>query len=361
MEKHPSIHLTKTIETLLIVLLFLGLLYALFEVLKAFMGVFTFALIFAVSLAKPFEKLVAVCRGRRKLAAVIYSIILIVIVAQPFLLFISNVNHHIRELIKFVTQVKEHGLPPLPESIVDIPVIGDPLSNLYTQLQQNPKETMAVHEIQIKSILLGLISKGAGIIGAGAEIIIGIIVSAFLLTGGNKILTGLSKALNHIIGNDDGDALIETAGMAIKSVSIGLMGTAFIAACVAWVGLFIAGIPFPLAIAAIVFFLVLIQVGHLPVWIPLIIWLFIQGQNGWATFMIFYGIVLLAIDAIVKPWLISKSGKLPFLVLFLGVVGGMIAWGFTGMFKGAIIVAVFYTVFSKWLQRKEANANEIIA
>jgi predicted PurR-regulated permease PerM len=74
--------------------------------------------------------------------------------------------------------------------------------------------------------------------------------------------------------------------------------------------------------------------------------------------MIIYGVVLLAIDSVIKPLLISKSGKLPFLVLFLGVIGGMIAWGFTGMFKGAIIVAVFYTVFTSWLQKKEANLKE---
>ena len=66
------------------------------------------------------------------------------------------------------------------------------------------------------------------------------------------------------------------------------------------------------------------------------------------------GILLLIVDAIVKPLLIAKSGKLPFLVLFLGVIGGMVAWGFTGMFKGAIIVAVAYTVFVNWLERKKA-------
>ena len=57
--------------------------------------------------------------------------------------------------------------------------------------------------------------------------------------------------------------------------------------------------------------------------------------------MTIYGIVvLLGIDNVLKPILIAKSGKLPVLVLFLGVIGGMTAWGFTGMFKGAIILAI---------------------
>jgi len=66
-----------------------------------------------------------------------------------------------------------------------------------------------------------------------------------------------------------------------------------------------------------------------------------------------YGlVVLMGIDNILKPVLIAKSGKLPILVLFLGVVGGMVAWGFTGMFKGAIILAIFYTLFNSWLKPK---------
>jgi predicted PurR-regulated permease PerM len=353
MDKQSFIKSRSTIETLLIVLFFLGLIYALLDVLKVFLGIFTFSLIFAISFARLFEKLVSLCKGRRKLAAFIYTFLLIAIIVQPFLFLISTLSHHVKEISHFVTDVKENGLPPLSASISGMPVIGESISNFYTQLQTQPKETLAQHEQQIKAVLHGIVIKGAGVFGAAAEIILGIIISAFFLSGGDKMVAPFSNALKHILGKEDTDALLNTSVMAIKGVSIGIMGTGFIAAIVAWIGLFIAGIPFSLGIAAIVFFLVIIQVGPLPVWIPIVIWLFIQGHAGWAVFMIIYGIVLLGIDSVIKPLLISKSGKLPFLVLFLGVIGGMVAWGFTGMFKGAIIVAVFYTVFINWLERKE--------
>jgi Predicted permease len=64
-------------------------------------------------------------------------------------------------------------------------------------------------------------------------------------------------------------------------------------------------------------------------------------KPGWHIYDIYGIVVLMSIDNILKPILIAKSGKLPILVLFLGVIGGMTAWGFTGMFKGAIILAVF--------------------
>jgi predicted PurR-regulated permease PerM len=118
---------------------------------------------------------------------------------------------------------------------------------------------------------------------------------------------------------------------------------------------------FALILSVIIFFLVLIQLGPLWVWVPIVIWSAYHGHTGTTVFLIIYGIVLLVIDALLKPVLIAKSGgKLPFLVLFLGVIGGFAAWGFTGLFKGAIIMSVFYTVFTSWLEKKHAlhqNAN----
>ena len=137
---------------------------------------------------------------------------------------------------------------------------------------------------------------------------------------------------------------------------MGVMGTAFIAAIISWIGLMIAGVSFSLFLAALVFFFVLIQLGPLVVWIPLVIWSATQNHTGVTIFLIIYGIALLIIDAFLKPLLLAKSGgKLPFLVLFLGVIGGLSAWGFTGMFKGAIILSVFYTLFNSWLEKRAAG------
>ena len=66
----------------------------------------------------------------------------------------------------------------------------------------------------------------------------------------------------------------------------------------------------------------------------------------------------MGVDNILKPMLIAKSGKAPVLVLFLGVVGGMAAWGFTGMFKGAIILAIAYTIFQSWANNAGQNEQE---
>jgi len=340
------------VETVLIMLLLLLLLYSLYSVLKVFFGIFTYALIFAVSFSGAFESLSKLLGGRRKLAALIYCIVLIGLIAQPFLYVIHAIHHHLNAAEDWITDTRTHGIPPLSPALTGLPLVGEEISEFWEKLQQNPKETIGLYDVQIRMVLQKIISGGAGMIGAGVEFIAGVIISAFFLVKGSMMLKPVEAFLKHMVGEHDGPALLEAGARAVRGVSIGVMGTALIAAVFSFIGFVVAPIPIPLIFAALIFFLVVIQIGPLPVLVPLIIWLFIDGKNGWGVFLIGYTVVLMAIDSVLKPLLIARSGKLPFLVLFLGVIGGMGAWGFTGMFKGAIILAVFYTIFTSWLERK---------
>jgi predicted PurR-regulated permease PerM len=342
-------------ETVLILLLLLGLLYALFTVLQAFFGVFTFAIIFAVSFANAFERLVKLFGQRRKLAAVIYSVLIVAIVAVPVIYMISAMSQHVREAIHWIGNARENGLPPLPDWIANIPFIGEDIKAFWQQLQDRPKEAVGSFEPQLRSALHRVVTSGAGMVGVVLEFIAGIIVSAVFLVSGRKIMVPVYATLTHMFGKEDGYALVDATAQAVKGVAIGVMGTAFIAAVVSWMGFAIEGIPFALGLAAIVYFLVLIQVGPSIVFVPVVVWLAMQGHTGGSIFIAIWGVGVLIIDAVLKPVLIARSGKLPFLVLFLGVIGGLVAWGFTGMFKGAIILSVFYTIFNSWLQKTRSS------
>ena len=225
------------------------------------------------------------------------------------------------------------------------------------QKLQNDPAAIQLYEPKIRAVLARLLGGGLGVVGAGLEFILGIIISAVMLNSGSKALNPVYGVMKRIVGEHDGPVLVDASGRAVKGVAIGVMGTGFIAAIAAWIGFTIAGVSIAGGLAAITFFLVVIQLGPLFVFLPVVIWLASQGETGMAIFMLIYGIVvLMSIDNILKPILIAKSGKLPVLVLFLGVVGGMVAWGFTGMFKGAIILAVFYTLFNSWLKPKTQTA-----
>jgi predicted PurR-regulated permease PerM len=347
------------IETILVLLLLISLMLALYDVLKVFFGVLTFALIFSVSFAGIFEWLVRLVGRRRKLAAVIYAIVLIGIIALPLIFIISALRSHIKDVIAWMNVVRTNGLPPLPKWISNLPIVGDDINQFWQQLQSSPRETIATHGEPIKQALRRILTSGAGVVGTALQFVIGIIISAFFLVTGETMLRPVKLVMQHLLGRRDGLSLLQATSTAIKSVSIGVMGTAFIASILSWLGLAIAGIHFGIILAALVFICVLIQIGPLPVWIPLVIWTASQGYTGTTVFLIIYGIALLLIDGLLKPLLLAKSGgKMPFLVLFIGVVGGLAAWGFTGMFKGAIIMSVFYTLFNSWLEGRGGPARQ---
>jgi predicted PurR-regulated permease PerM len=345
------------IETILVLLLLLLLMLALYDVLRVFFGVLTFALIFSVSFFGPYERLVRALGNRRSLGALLYSILLIAIIALPVTYIVSEVRGHIREAIAWAGDVKANGIPPLPKWVTNLPLVGEDIGSFWQQLQDSPKDAVAHHSEQVRMILRHALASGLGILSTALQMILGIIISAFLLAAGEKVLIPIRSTTEHLLGKKDGDSLLGVITQAIKGVSIGIMGTAFIASVIAWIGLWIAGIQYSLVLAGLIFFLVLIQLGPLIVWIPLVIWAAVQGHTGVTIFLIIYGAGLLLIDGLLKPILIARSwGKIPFLVLFLGVIGGLAAWGFTGMFKGAIILSVFYTFFTSWVENKNAPA-----
>jgi predicted PurR-regulated permease PerM len=347
------------VEAILVVILLVSLMLALYDVLKVFFGVLTFALIFSVSFAAPFEWLARVLGNRRVLASIIYTVVLIAIVAVPLIYLIKALQYHIKDALAWMNDIRANGLPPLPKWVTNLPLIGEDITSFWQQLQSSPRETIVSHAEPIKEAMRHILTSGAGIIGTALQFIIGIIISAFLLVAGEKALIPVKSTMQHLLGKRDGLSLLRATAGAIKSVSIGVMGTAFIAAIISWIGLLIAGIHYKMVLSALIFFLVLIQLGPLWVWVPLVIWTASQGHTGLTVFLIIYGILLLTIDAVLKPVLLAKSGgKMPFLVLFLGVVGGLSAWGFTGMFKGAIILAVFYTLFNSWLEKNSLSMRQ---
>jgi predicted PurR-regulated permease PerM len=347
------------IEIALILLLLFLMLYAAYGVLSPFFGVFAYAVIFSVSFYGVYGKYKHLAGKYKKIPAMVYGLVLVSIIAVPFVLIISKLVNLLHNFRDQYNQVKAGHVPVLPEAVKNIPVLGEKATSFWSLLEKDPAGTLKLYDEQINAALQHLISSGTGILGSGLELIVGIIISAVLLYHGSSALEPLKNFLIRLLGTERSEAIIDASGKAIKGVAVGVMGTALLEAAAALIGFLIAGVPYASGLAALVFLFAIVQLGPLLVAIPVTIWLGSQGETGWAIFMGIYTlVVLVGIDNILKPILIGKSGKLPILILFLGVVGGLAAWGFTGMFKGAIILSVLYTLLKTWwLTSTDANTD----
>ncbi len=351
--------LQHTIETAIALLLLSVLVAAAFWVLLPFVGALTYAVILATATAGLFDRMVAVLGGRRRLAALLFGVIAATITIVPLFYLSSSIVDLVGVAQAWLSGIGTHGMPKLPDWISGLPVIGSKLASYWQELQRDAPVALQPYQSQLAAAGRWLLGLGAGLVVAILEIFLGVVVAAMIHASRYEVLRYVSAVTEHIVG-PKGAPLLDAARKAVKGVAIGVIGTALIEGVLAWIGFAIAGVPGAIALAAVTFLFAVVQLGPVIVWLPVVIWMISDGQIGWAIFVAAWGVVLLmGADNIVKPILIARSGQLPLLVLFVGVIGGLAAWGFTGMFIGATALAVLWTVLKAWLGTDEATERPV--
>ena len=159
-------------------------------------------------------------------------------------------------------------------------------------------------------------------------------------------------------GGQRGMQLLQLAGNTVRGVVYGILGTALVQALMAGFGLVIAGVPGAALLALLTFFLSVVPMGPPLIMFPAAFWLFHQGSTGWGIFMLAWGMAVSSVDNVVKPWLISQGSDLPFILIFFGVLGGALVFGFIGVFIGPTLLAVGYRLFTEWAAVATAPAAE---
>jgi len=152
------------------------------------------------------------------------------------------------------------------------------------------------------------------------------------------------------LAGDRGEAAIRLAGRAIRGVALGVVVTALVQAVLGGIGLAVAGVPLATLLTALMFLLCIAQVGPLLVLAPAVIWLYWSGDSLWGTVLLAISIVVVTLDNVLRPILIRKGADLPLLLVFAGVIGGLIAFGLVGIFVGPVVLAVTYTLLESWVR-----------
>jgi predicted PurR-regulated permease PerM len=116
----------------------------------------------------------------------------------------------------------------------------------------------------------------------------------------------------------------------------------------------VAGIPFAGLLTGVVLLFCIAQLGPLLVLLPAVGWLFWTDQTGWGVALLVWTIIVGALDNVLRPILIRKGADLPLLLIFAGVIGGLIAFGIVGLFVGPVVLAVTYTLLKDWVAGQDA-------
>jgi len=152
-----------------------------------------------------------------------------------------------------------------------------------------------------------------------------------------------------LIAGQAGERVTVLAASAIRAVALGIVLTALLQSILGGIGLLIAGVPYALLLTSVMFLLGIAQIGALPVLLGAVIWTYWSSGTFWGTLLLLWSIGAGSIDNILRPILIKRGANLPFLLIFAGVLGGLLAFGLVGLFVGPVVLAVTYTLLEAWV------------
>lgn len=327
-----------------ITLLGIGCLY----VLRPFLAAILFAAAVVISSWPMYLFLLARMKGRHTIAALTLTLSLLLVVILPIALVAYNLADDVGRLYDQLKVAVDTGHVDPPAWVKQLPLVGNWTDKYVRELVSSREQMMDLAKRMLEPARHYLLD-GSIILGAGvAQMSLAAFVSFFLYRDGHALLHAIRVAMERIIG-PSAERIAGTVSHTVRGVMYGLLGTALAQALVAAAGFAIAGVPGVLLLGFATFVMSLVPVGPPIIWGGAAIWLFSQGQTGWGVFMLVWGLLLISgVDNVVKPMLISRGSSLPFLLVLLGVLGGVFAFGFVGLFIGPVLLAVGYSLMREW-------------
>jgi predicted PurR-regulated permease PerM len=351
-------HLEKIAGTALLLLLVIGC----FVVLRPFVSALLLALILSYSTWPIYAWGERLLSGRKSLAAILMTLLVASILLVPLIILGSSLADQVAQASAWIRGVFSEGLPGPPGWIADIPLVGQQLYQYWDGLAHDTAKLLS--ELGSAKLVSDLgqyllpagewLLTGAAILGQGTlQLALSLFIAFFFYRDGIDGAKRLNSVATRFWG-ERAPRLLDVAGSTIKSVVYGTIGTAIAQSILTALGLWLAGVPGALVLGFLTFFLSLTPIGAPLVWIPAAIWLFYTDATGWAVFMALWGLFVVGgADNVIRPYFISRGSDLPFVLVFLGVFGGAIAFGFLGIFLGPTLLAIGYEIVRDWAQVDE--------
>ncbi len=346
-EKKQENLINTTVDLLLKVGLLFLVIFLCFKIVRPFLSILLWGLIIAIILFPLFQKLNQWVGKRYKLSSVIIILVALAVLVLPSIWLVNQLV----DGVKFLADGIREGniaIPEPSESVADWPLIGPWMYENWLQLSQNFGGSVKGFLPQIttggEKILGALANTGIGILQFAVSIIIAGIFLIFFERGSESG----RKIFNRLAG-DRGEEFLEISLLTIRNVATGVLGVAIIQTTLMSTGLILSDIPLAAVWIIVILIMTIAQIPVLLFNIPMIIYLFAYRDPLPAALWSIYFVVIGLIDNYLKPLIMGKGATVPMLVIFLGAIGGFMAFGFIGLFLGAILLSLAFKLYTTWV------------
>jgi predicted PurR-regulated permease PerM len=324
-----------------------ALCYAIF---KPFLTLMVWAVILAVTLYPLHRKLAAKLGGKQGLAATLIVILGVLLIVVPSAILMDSFGSSLKGLVESV-QENTLQIPTPRESVRDWPLVGEKIYGVWGQAHVNLPAFIQSMQPKIGNLTRKALSVVASI-GVGIlQFVASFIVAGILMAYGESGARAGRSIFERIMGRERGASFAALSTATVRTVAQGVIGIAFIQAILVGLVLLIAKVPWAGALAGVTLVLSIAQIPALLVTIPAIIYIWSSGQYGTGAAILYTILLLVAglADNVLKPLMLGRGVDAPMPVILLGALGGMAAAGILGMFVGAVLLALGYQIFTKWV------------
>lgn len=295
--------------------------------------------------------------GRNTLAALLMTLLLAALIIAPLIWVAVLSQREITAFFRYLPTWLEQK-PELPPFIDRVPYFGAELSNLFEQfdnLRGLLKERVVPWLRQFSGQLLMILGDVGTI---AAQLALTLLTAFFLYRDGRTVLSQSRKILTLALG-ERLENYLQAAQATIKAVVYGIVLTALAQGALAGLGYWAAGLGAPILLSLVTICFALIPFGTPLVWVSASLWLLFNGQT-WAgiSLALWGGLVVSWVDNIIRPLVISGATRIPFLLVFFGILGGLARFGLIGLFVGPVALALTLAVWREWLGRRTETVND---
>jgi predicted PurR-regulated permease PerM len=327
------------------------LLYWSFVLIEPFISIVIWSAVLAVALYPVFEWISFRLGGRRRLAAMLTTILSLLVIIGPATWLALGLIDSLRAISDRLDP-SILTIPPPSNSIKEWPLIGEPIYQFWELASTNFSAALAKIIPQLKPLGSSLLRVGADT-GLGIiKFLVSIVIAGFLFSPAPAIVDAV-KRFAHRLNPERGEEFADQAAATIRAVSRGVIGISVLQALLAGIGLMAAGIPQASLITFGVLIFGIIQIGPSAILIPVIIWSWTFLESTTALLFTGYMVPVNLLDNILRPIVMGRGLKTPMLVILVGVIGGTLAYGITGLFLGPIVLAVIWELLTAWIKESE--------
>lgn len=318
-----------------------------FQIARPFLQPIIWGIILAIATQPVYALLCRVMGGRNSLAAAALVVGTLLVLIVPAVLLTTNLVESARQLAEMLRSGTLE-VPPPPVRVADWPIVGDPIYAFWTAASRNLEAALEPLHPHLTAVATWVLEAAASA-GFGLVIFVISIVLAGVLLASSESAADLARRVTERLVPGRGEEFVTLAGDTVQSVTRGIVGTAFIQAFLAGMGMLAVGVPAFGLWALLILLLGVVQLPTLLVLVPIIIWVFASSSTWVAVLFAIWSAAVGLSDNVLKPLLLGRGSDIPTAVIFIGAIGGFMRAGIIGLFVGAVVLAIGHRLFKWWL------------